>query len=138
MLYFHNRSDEIFIQQEDRTIFNLEQEKIRNEAITFVKKTCQSNIATVFKLGKLFYSVLSLTPCHCRIPTSRSVTTQSCRVLTYCKHCCSKHCCVRDFSRGSQKQISERFYLKTTRYYTIIEGTNTNERQFIHHSQPFL
>lgn len=54
VLYFNNRSDEIFIKQEDRKIFNLDQEKIKKEAIAFLKKTCQSNVATVYKLGKLF------------------------------------------------------------------------------------
>ncbi|KAI5104223.1 SH3 domain and tetratricopeptide repeat-containing protein 1 isoform X1 [Silurus meridionalis] len=43
-------SDEIFIKQEDSKIFNLEQEKIKKEAIAFLKKTCQSNVATVYKL----------------------------------------------------------------------------------------
>ncbi|XP_053537355.1 SH3 domain and tetratricopeptide repeat-containing protein 1 isoform X2 [Ictalurus punctatus] len=43
-------SDEIFIKQEDRKIFNLDQEKIKKEAIAFLKKTCQSNVATVYKL----------------------------------------------------------------------------------------
>ncbi|KAF4089191.1 hypothetical protein AMELA_G00063390 [Ameiurus melas] len=47
-------SDEIFMKQEARKIFNLDQEKIKTEAIAFLKKTCQSNVATVYKLGKLF------------------------------------------------------------------------------------
>lgn len=54
MHYFNNRSAEIFMKQ-DRKIYNLEQEKIKKEAIAFLKKTCQSNVATVYKLGKLFY-----------------------------------------------------------------------------------
>lgn len=58
MLYFNNRSDEIFMKQEGRKIFNLEQEKIKKEAIAFLKKTCQSNVSMVYKLGKLFYSVV--------------------------------------------------------------------------------
>ncbi|TSL40973.1 SH3 domain and tetratricopeptide repeat-containing protein 1 [Bagarius yarrelli] len=43
-------ADEIFIEQEDRKLFNFEQEAIKNEAITFLRKTCQSNVATVYKL----------------------------------------------------------------------------------------
>ncbi|KAM9501120.1 SH3 domain and tetratricopeptide repeat-containing protein 1 isoform 2-T2 [Clarias gariepinus] len=43
-------SHEIIMKQEDQKIFNLEQEKIKNEAIAYLKKTCQSNIATVYKL----------------------------------------------------------------------------------------
>ncbi|KAB5579281.1 hypothetical protein PHYPO_G00193310 [Pangasianodon hypophthalmus] len=43
-------SNEIFMKQEDRKIFNLEQETIKKEAIAFLKKTCQSNVATVYKL----------------------------------------------------------------------------------------
>lgn len=46
------------MKQEDKIIFNLEQEKIKKEAIAFLKKTCQSNVATVFKLGKLIFSIL--------------------------------------------------------------------------------
>lgn len=41
------------MKQDDRKIFNLEQEEIKKEAIAFLKKTCQSNVATVYKLGKL-------------------------------------------------------------------------------------
>lgn len=51
------------MKQEDQKIFNLEQEKIKNEAIAYLKKTCQSNIATVYKLGKfiiLFYDLIAL------------------------------------------------------------------------------
>ncbi|XP_072543726.1 SH3 domain and tetratricopeptide repeat-containing protein 1 [Salminus brasiliensis] len=43
-------SDEIFLKEEDRTIFNLKQEKIKEETIAFLTKTCQSDVATVYKL----------------------------------------------------------------------------------------
>ncbi|XP_007248071.3 SH3 domain and tetratricopeptide repeat-containing protein 1 isoform X1 [Astyanax mexicanus] len=43
-------SEEIFLKDEDRTIFNLNQEKIKEETIAFLKKTCQSDAATVYKL----------------------------------------------------------------------------------------
>lgn len=55
ILYFNNRADEIFMKQEDRTIFNLEQETIKKETIAFLKKTCQGNLTTVYKLGKLLF-----------------------------------------------------------------------------------
>ncbi|XP_058250762.1 SH3 domain and tetratricopeptide repeat-containing protein 1 [Hemibagrus wyckioides] len=45
-----SEADEIFMKQEDRTIFNLEQETIKKETIAFLKKTCQGNLTTVYKL----------------------------------------------------------------------------------------
>ncbi|KAK3568015.1 hypothetical protein QTP86_028603, partial [Hemibagrus guttatus] len=49
-----SESDEIFMKQENRNIFNLEQGTIKQETIAFLKKTCQGNLTTVYKLGKLF------------------------------------------------------------------------------------
>ncbi|XP_026859602.2 SH3 domain and tetratricopeptide repeat-containing protein 1 isoform X2 [Electrophorus electricus] len=43
-------SDEIFLKEEDRKIFTLEQEKIKEETIVLLKKTFQSDVATVYKL----------------------------------------------------------------------------------------
>uniref|UniRef100_A0AAR2LVC7 SH3 domain-containing protein n=1 Tax=Pygocentrus nattereri TaxID=42514 RepID=A0AAR2LVC7_PYGNA len=43
-------SNEIFLKEEDRKIFNVEQEKIKKETIAFLKKTCQSDVDTVYKL----------------------------------------------------------------------------------------
>ncbi|KAK1797129.1 hypothetical protein P4O66_008516 [Electrophorus voltai] len=49
-------SDEIFLKEEDRKIFTLEQEKIKEETIVLLKKTFQSDVATVYKLGNLLCS----------------------------------------------------------------------------------
>ncbi|KAI4879385.1 hypothetical protein NFI96_019463 [Prochilodus magdalenae] len=46
-------SNEIFLKEEDRKIFNSDQEKIKEETIALLKKTCQSDVATLYKLGKL-------------------------------------------------------------------------------------
>uniref|UniRef100_A0A3B4DTS4 SH3 domain-containing protein n=1 Tax=Pygocentrus nattereri TaxID=42514 RepID=A0A3B4DTS4_PYGNA len=53
-------SNEIFLKEEDRKIFNVEQEKIKKETIAFLKKTCQSDVDTVYKLGKLSHCVCVL------------------------------------------------------------------------------
>ncbi|XP_076828624.1 SH3 domain and tetratricopeptide repeat-containing protein 1 isoform X2 [Brachyhypopomus gauderio] len=43
-------SDEIFLKEEDRKLFTLEEEKIKEETIVLLNKTCQSDVATVYKL----------------------------------------------------------------------------------------
>ncbi|XP_060730612.1 SH3 domain and tetratricopeptide repeat-containing protein 1 isoform X3 [Tachysurus vachellii] len=45
-----SESDEIYMKEENKNIFNLEQETIKKETIAFLKKTCQSNLTTVYKL----------------------------------------------------------------------------------------
>ncbi|XP_062850286.1 SH3 domain and tetratricopeptide repeat-containing protein 1 isoform X2 [Trichomycterus rosablanca] len=43
-------SKEIFLKTEHREIFTLEQDKIKEETLAFLKKTCQNDVATVYKL----------------------------------------------------------------------------------------
>ncbi|XP_030636034.1 SH3 domain and tetratricopeptide repeat-containing protein 1 [Chanos chanos] len=43
-------STEIFLEEEDKRIVNLDQEKIKEETIAFLTKTCQSDVAKIYKL----------------------------------------------------------------------------------------
>jgi len=49
---FHHRSSDIFLKDEDKQIITLDQDKIKEETISLLKKICQSDVGTNYKLGK--------------------------------------------------------------------------------------
>lgn len=52
ILRLHHRSSEIFLNDEHRQIVTLDQDKIKEETIASLKKICQSDVGTNYKLGK--------------------------------------------------------------------------------------
>lgn len=52
ILCFHYRSSDIFLKDEDRQIATLDQDKIKEDTIALLKKICQSDVGTNYKLGK--------------------------------------------------------------------------------------
>lgn len=52
-LCLHHRSSDIFLKDEDRQIVTLDQEKIKEDTIALLKKICQSDVGTNYKLGKV-------------------------------------------------------------------------------------
>lgn len=52
ILCLYHRSPDIFLKDEDRQIISLDQDKIKEETISLLKKICQSDVGTNYKLGK--------------------------------------------------------------------------------------
>lgn len=52
ILLLYHRSSQVFLKDDDRQIVALDQEKIKEETITLLKKYCQCDVGTNYKLGK--------------------------------------------------------------------------------------